>query len=121
VKDHIAGISRRFLQGKWQFQRIPINERASARTWSFSSRNTGLCLFRDWQKLKALFALKGGFMKELILDEPTANDWWKITSHHKSSFFPIPAPRRNAFQSLVSFRWLISSRMSSPALVPMAG
>ncbi len=71
----IAGdIATVFFRSNGEYKNIPLNERASGPDLSFFQEKYGICVVSGLAKVKGLYsALRGGFIKELIVDEPTAN------------------------------------------------
>ena len=74
VKEHIAGdIATVFFRENGSFGGIPLNERASGPNLELFQKKIGVCVVSGLAKVRGLYsALKGGLMKELIVDEPTA-------------------------------------------------
>ncbi|HEY5269891.1 MAG TPA: sugar-binding domain-containing protein [Anaerolineales bacterium] len=74
MKEHIAGdIATVFFRENGSFGGIPINERASGPNLELFQKKYGVCVVSGLGKVRGLnSALKGGLMKELIVDEPTA-------------------------------------------------
>ncbi len=70
----IAGdIATVFFRKDGSFDRIPINERASGPNLEFFRQKHGICVVSGLAKVDGLHAaLRGGLMRELIVDEPTA-------------------------------------------------
>lgn len=74
MNEHIAGdIATVFFRENGSFSGIPINKRTSGPNLELFKQKYGVCVVSGLAKVKGLYsALKGGFMKELIIDEPTA-------------------------------------------------
>jgi deoxyribonucleoside regulator len=74
TKEHIAGdIATVFFREDGSFDGIPINDRASGPDLELFKKKYGVCIVSGLAKVSGLYsALKGGLMKELIVDEPTA-------------------------------------------------
>jgi DNA-binding transcriptional regulator LsrR (DeoR family) len=74
LNEHIAGdIATVFFRENGSFAGIPINHRASGPNLELFQKKYGICVVSGLAKVKGLYsALKGGLMKELIVDEPTA-------------------------------------------------
>ena len=74
LKEHIAGdIATVFFRENGSYSGIPINERASGPNLELFQQKYGVCVVSGLAKVKGIYsALKGGYMKELIVDEPTA-------------------------------------------------
>jgi deoxyribonucleoside regulator len=74
VKEHIAGdIATVFFRENGGFGGIPMNERTSGPNLEMFQQKYGICVVSGLAKVRGLYsALKGGLMKELIVDEPTA-------------------------------------------------
>jgi len=74
MKAHIAGdIATVFFREDGTFDGIPMNERTSGPGLELFQSKYGVCVVSGLAKIRGLVAaLRGGFMKELILDEPTA-------------------------------------------------
>jgi deoxyribonucleoside regulator len=74
TKEHIAGdIATVFFREDGSFDGIPINNRASGPDLELFKKKYGVCIVSGLAKVSGLYsALKGGLMKELIVDEPTA-------------------------------------------------
>lgn len=74
IKERIAGdIATVFFRENGTFNGIPLNERASGPNLELFRQKYGVCVVSGLAKVNGLFAaLKGGFLKELIVDEPTA-------------------------------------------------
>ena len=70
----IAGdIATHFFRNDGSFTDIPLNSRASGPSLDLFKQKYGVCVVSGLAKVPGLHAaLKGGFMKELIVDEPTA-------------------------------------------------
>ncbi len=76
----IAGdIATVFFRSNGSYKNIPLNKRASGPDLSFFQNKYGICVVSGLAKVNGLFsALKGGFIKELIVDEPTAQQLIKL-------------------------------------------
>jgi DNA-binding transcriptional regulator LsrR (DeoR family) len=76
----IAGdIATVFFRSNGSYKGIPFNQRASGPDLSFFQNKYGICVVSGLAKVSGLFsALKGGFIKELIVDEPTAQHLIKL-------------------------------------------
>jgi DNA-binding transcriptional regulator LsrR (DeoR family) len=74
IKEHIAGdIATVFFREDGSFDGIPINKRASGPNLELFQKKYGICVVSGLAKVRGLnSALRGGLMKELIVDEPTA-------------------------------------------------
>jgi len=72
--ENIAGdIATVFFREDGSYNGIPINNRASGPNLELFKNKYGICIVSGLGKVKGLYSgLKGGFMKELIVDEPTA-------------------------------------------------
>jgi len=69
----VGDIATYFFRRDGHFSEIPINERASGPSLDLFKQKYGVCVVSGLAKVPGLHAaLKGGFMKELIVDEPTA-------------------------------------------------
>lgn len=70
----IAGdIATVFFRSNGSYKNIPLNKRASGPDLSFFQNKYGICVVSGLAKVNGLYAaLKGGFIKELIVDEPSA-------------------------------------------------
>lgn len=69
----IGDIATYFFKQDGRYSGIPINERASGPNLGLFRRKYGICVVSGLAKIPGLnAALKGSFMKELIVDEPTA-------------------------------------------------
>jgi DNA-binding transcriptional regulator LsrR (DeoR family) len=73
-KQNIAGdIATVFFREDGSFDRIPLNERSSGPGLELFRQKNGICIVSGLAKVRGLHAaLKGGLMRELIVDEPTA-------------------------------------------------
>ncbi len=73
-QQSIAGdIATVFFREDGSFDRIPLNERSSGPGLELFQQKNGICVVSGVSKVRGLHAaLKGGLMRELILDEPTA-------------------------------------------------
>jgi DNA-binding transcriptional regulator LsrR (DeoR family) len=76
----IAGdIATVFFRSNGSYKGIPLNQRASGPELSFFQNKYGICVVSGLAKVKGLHAaLKGGFINELIVDEPTAQKLIKL-------------------------------------------
>jgi DNA-binding transcriptional regulator LsrR (DeoR family) len=74
ANEGIAGdIATVFFREDGSYKGIPINERSSGPNLSLFQQKHGICVVSGLAKVKGLYAaLKGGFIRELIIDEPTA-------------------------------------------------
>lgn len=69
----IGDIATYFFKEDGRYSGIPINDRASGPNLGLFRRKYGICVVSGLAKIPGLnAALKGSFMKELIVDEPTA-------------------------------------------------
>jgi DNA-binding transcriptional regulator LsrR (DeoR family) len=69
----VGDIATVFFREDGSYKNIPINKRASGPNLDFIKEKHGVCVVSGLAKVKGLFsALKGGLMKEIIVDEPTA-------------------------------------------------
>ncbi|PWH14938.1 MAG: transcriptional regulator [Anaerolineae bacterium] len=73
-RQRIAGdIATVFFREDGSFDRIPLNERSSGPSLEMFQQKHGICVVSGLSKVRGLHAaLRGGLMRELILDEPTA-------------------------------------------------
>jgi deoxyribonucleoside regulator len=73
-KEGLVGdIATVFFREDGSFNDIAINDRASGPSLDLFQKKYGVCVVSGLAKVRGLFAaLKGGLMKELIVDEPTA-------------------------------------------------
>lgn len=73
-KHQIAGdVATVFFREDGSFENIPLNQRASGPNLNLFRNKDGICVVSGLAKVRGLHAaLKGGFIKELIVDEPTA-------------------------------------------------
>lgn len=73
-RQNIVGdIATVFFRQDGSFDRIPLNERSSGPGLELFQQKNGICAVSGLSKVRGLHAaLKGGLMRELILDEPTA-------------------------------------------------
>jgi len=73
-KEGLVGdIATVFFREDGSFNNIAINNRASGPSLDLFQKKYGVCVVSGLAKVRGLFAaLKGGLMKELIVDEPTA-------------------------------------------------
>ncbi len=71
--DVVGDIATVFFKSNGDYKNIPLNERASGPEFSFFRDKHSICVVSGLAKVKGLFAaLKGQYIKELIVDEPTA-------------------------------------------------
>lgn len=71
--DVVGDIATVFFKSNGDYKNIPLNERASGPELSFFRDKYSICVVSGLAKVKGLFAaLKGQYIKELIVDEPTA-------------------------------------------------
>jgi DNA-binding transcriptional regulator LsrR (DeoR family) len=69
----VGDIATVFFRQDGSFNNIAINNRASGPDLGLFQQKYGLCVVSGLAKVKGLYAaLRGGLMKELIVDEPTA-------------------------------------------------
>jgi len=69
----VGDIATVFFREDGSFNNVAINNRASGPSLDLFQKKYGVCVVSGLAKVRGLFAaLKGGLMKELILDEPTA-------------------------------------------------
>ena len=80
-RERIAGdIATVFFREDGSFDNIPINERACGPDLQMFQKKHGICVVSGLAKVNGLFAaLKGGLIKELFVDEPTAREF--VTKH----------------------------------------
>jgi len=73
---NVAGdIATVFFREDGSFSGIPMNDRASGPNLELFKQKYGVCVVSGLAKVRGLYAaLKGGLMKELIVDEPTARE-----------------------------------------------
>ena len=73
---NVAGdIATVFFKEDGSFSGIPMNDRASGPNLELFKQKYGVCVVSGLAKVRGLYAaLKGGLMKELIVDEPTARE-----------------------------------------------
>jgi DNA-binding transcriptional regulator LsrR (DeoR family) len=73
-KGNVAGdIATVFFRENGSFGDIPINKRTSGPNLELFQNNYGVCVVSGLSKVRGLYsAIKGGLIKELIVDEPTA-------------------------------------------------
>jgi DNA-binding transcriptional regulator LsrR (DeoR family) len=77
--DVAGDIATVFFRSNGSYKDIPLNQRASGPELSFFQNKHGICVVSGLAKVKGLFsALKGGYIKELIVDEPTAQQLIKF-------------------------------------------
>lgn len=74
-KYDVAGdIATVFFRSNGDYTNIPLNKRASGPELEFFQEKHGICVVSGLAKVRGLYAaLKGNFIKELIVDEPTAH------------------------------------------------
>jgi DNA-binding transcriptional regulator LsrR (DeoR family) len=72
----VAGdIATVFFKEDGTYSGIPMNDRASGPNLDLFREKYGICVVSGLAKVRGLFAaLKGGLMKELVVDEPTARE-----------------------------------------------
>ncbi|MCB2214040.1 helix-turn-helix domain-containing protein [bacterium] len=71
--DVVGDIATVFFNSKGDYQNIPLNERASGPELDFFREKYGICVVSGLAKVHGLYsALKGNYLNELIIDEPTA-------------------------------------------------
>jgi deoxyribonucleoside regulator len=71
--DVVGDIATVFFKSNGDYKNIHYNERASGPELSFFREKHSICVVSGLAKVRGLFsALKGGFIKDLIVDEPTA-------------------------------------------------
>ncbi len=82
-RERIAGdIATVFFREDGSLDNIPINERACGPNLEMFQKKHGICVVSGLAKVNGLFAaLKGGLIRELIVDEPTAREF--VTKHLK--------------------------------------
>lgn len=69
----VGDIATVFFKANGDYQNIPLNERASGPELDYFKDRRGICVVSGLAKVHGLFsALQGGYIKELIVDEPTA-------------------------------------------------
>jgi len=69
----VGDIATVFFREDGSFDRIPINERTSGPALELFQRKHGICVVSGYAKVAGLAAaMRGGLVKELIIDEPTA-------------------------------------------------
>jgi Transcriptional regulator, contains sigma factor-related N-terminal domain len=69
----VGDIATVFFREDGSFNNIPLNERTSGPGLELFQRKHGICVVSGQAKVKGLAAaLRGGLMRELIIDEPTA-------------------------------------------------
>ncbi|MCJ7824598.1 MAG: hypothetical protein MUP44_06840 [Anaerolineales bacterium] len=86
---NVAGdIATVFFKEDGSFSGIPMNDRASGPNLELFKQKYGVCVVSGLAKVRGLYAaLKGGLMKELIVDEPTAREL--INKHINREGFAI--------------------------------
>lgn len=71
--DVVGDIATVFFRSNGDYKNIPLNDRASGPELEFFQNKYGICVVSGLAKVKGLYsALKGKYIKELIVDEPTA-------------------------------------------------
>jgi DNA-binding transcriptional regulator LsrR (DeoR family) len=77
---NIAGdIATVFFKEGGSFNNIPLNQRASGPNLNLFKEKHGICVVSGLAKVRGLCsALRGGLIKELIVDEPTASQLIKL-------------------------------------------
>jgi deoxyribonucleoside regulator len=71
--DVVGDIATVFFRSNGDYRNIPLNARASGPELDFFQKKYGICVVSGLAKVRGLYsALKGGYIKELIVDEPTA-------------------------------------------------
>lgn len=85
-KELIAGdIATVFFRDNGSFDGIAINDQASGPELGFFQNKYGICVVSGLGKMKGLnAALKGGLIKELIIDQPSANHLVERYINHKT-------------------------------------
>jgi len=75
-KQNVAGdIATVFFRKDGSFDNIPINERSSGPDLSLIKSKYGICVVSGIAKVNGLYAaIKGGLVKDLIIDEPAARE-----------------------------------------------
>ena len=69
----VGDIATVFFREDGSFEDIPLNQRASGPNLNLFRDKASICVVSGLAKVRGLHAaLKGGFIKELIVDEPTA-------------------------------------------------
>jgi len=69
----VGDIATVFFREDGSFEDIPLNQRASGPNLNLFRNKASICVVSGLAKVRGLHAaLKGGFIKELIVDEPTA-------------------------------------------------
>lgn len=86
ARERIAGdIATVFFREDGTFSNIKINDQASGPNLEYFQNKHGICAVSGFAKMKGLnAALKGGLIKELIIDQPSANKFveqYLNTSH----------------------------------------
>ena len=73
ASDVVGDIATVFFKSNGEYENIPLNERASGPELSFFRDKHSICVVSGLGKVRGLFAaLKGGYIRELIVDEQTA-------------------------------------------------
>ena len=69
----VGDIATVFFRDDGSYNDVAINYRASGPNLELFQKKYGVCVVSGLAKVRGLYAaLKGGLMKELIVDEPTA-------------------------------------------------
>jgi deoxyribonucleoside regulator len=77
--DVVGDIATVFFKSNGDYKNIPYNEKASGPELSYFEKKCGICVVSGLAKVRGLnLALKGGYIKELIVDEPTAQQLIKL-------------------------------------------
>jgi len=78
--NDVAGdIATVFFRSNGDYTNIPLNKRASGPELEFFQEKHGICVVSGLAKVRGLYAaLKGNFIKELIVDEPTAHQLLRL-------------------------------------------
>ena len=77
--DLAGDIATVFFRSNGNYKDIPLNQRASGPELSFFRNKYGICVVSGFAKVNGLFsALTGGYIKELIIDEPSAQRLIKL-------------------------------------------
>jgi DNA-binding transcriptional regulator LsrR (DeoR family) len=72
--DVAGDIATVFFRSNGSYKDLPLNRRASGPDLSYFQEKHGICVVSGLAKVRGLYsALKGGYIKELIVDEPTAH------------------------------------------------
>jgi deoxyribonucleoside regulator len=71
--DLVGDIATVFFRADGSFNNVAINDRASGPNLELLQKKYGVCVVSGLAKVRGIHAaLRGGLMKELIVDEPTA-------------------------------------------------